>query len=154
SSLANQWIAFNSARVNGMVRCGFSSSFSRSANSGAISATTFRWAWVSLTGKCCWESGIVSPLILDRFLVNSETRLQVVGQGSRVIFGVGMEPETPGAVGPRLVDGPLEKKPSQALPDVFGHQPELRQFDLTLDPPVQLSKARRDALGHQDVDFE
>jgi hypothetical protein len=48
---AFSWIAFNSARVKLIVRWFRSSSFSRSASSGAISATTFRWAWVSLTGK-------------------------------------------------------------------------------------------------------
>jgi hypothetical protein len=28
------------------------------------------------------------------------------------------------------------------------------KFNLTFDPPVQLGKASRDTLGHQDVDFE
>src|SRR5579883_3436475 len=51
-------IAFNSAKVNGMVRWFRSCSFSRSASSGAISATTFRWACVSLTGACCGTAGI------------------------------------------------------------------------------------------------
>src|SRR5262249_31138912 len=51
-------IAFNSARVNRMVRWGFSPSFRRSASSGTISATTFRWAWVSLTGTCCETAAI------------------------------------------------------------------------------------------------
>src|SRR5215471_2569976 len=31
---------------------------------------------------------------------------------------------------------------------------ELRQCNLTFDPPIQLSKARRDAIGHEDVDFK
>src|SRR5579875_3030140 len=71
-----------------------------------------------------------------------------------MILGAGMEPQAPGAAAPHLVDGPLEKIPPQALPDVFWHQPELHQFNVTFDPPVQLSKASRDTLGHQNVDFE
>src|SRR5260370_20127796 len=147
-------IAFNSARLTWMVRWFRSSSFSRSASSGAISATTFRWAWVSLTGKCCGTAGILSPLVLDLFLVDGEACLQVVRQGSRVVLGAGMEPEAPGAVAPRLVDGPLEEMPPQALADEFRHQAELHQFDLAFHTPVQLGKASRDAIGHQDVDFQ
>src|SRR5262245_54227459 len=52
----------NSAGVNRMVRWGLSSSFKRSQSSGAISATTFRWAWVNLTGTCSGASDIFSPL--------------------------------------------------------------------------------------------
>jgi hypothetical protein len=44
---------------------------------GEISATLY--CWVSLTG-----SGIVSPLVLDLFLVDGEARLQVVREGRRV----------------------------------------------------------------------
>ena len=43
------WMTFNSATVNCMERWSGSSSFSRSARLGTISATTFRWAWVSFT---------------------------------------------------------------------------------------------------------
>src|SRR5262245_16548428 len=57
-------IAFNSVSVKGMVRWLRSPSFSRSASSGAISATTFRWAWVSLTGNCRGVSAIGLHLVL------------------------------------------------------------------------------------------
>src|SRR5262249_45494512 len=43
--------------------------------------------------------------------------------------------------------------PPQALADELRHQPELRKLDLSLDPPVQLGKARRDAISHENVDF-
>src|SRR6059058_5040033 len=60
-------MAFSSASVNGIVRWGFSSSFSRSASSGAVSATTFRWACVSLTGKrwtgCLCDMAMVLLLV-------------------------------------------------------------------------------------------
>src|SRR5262245_32695508 len=146
--------AFNSARVNGMVRWFRSSSFRRSASSGAVSATTLRWARVSLTVMCCWGSGIVSPLVLDPFPVDGEARLQVVRQGRRVVLGAGVQPEAPGAVAPRPVAGPPEEVSPQPVADELWHQPELHEFDLALDPPVQLGKASPDAIGHEDVDFE
>jgi hypothetical protein len=55
---------------------------------------------------------------------------------------------------PSLLDGPLKEIPTQALANERRHQSKLHQFDLALDPPVQHGKASRDALGHQDVDFE
>src|SRR5262245_61950508 len=94
--------------------------------------------WASLTGK-----GIASPLFFDLFLVDSEARLQVFRQGSRVVLGAGVQPEAPGLVAPRPVDGPLEEIPPQALADELRHQPELHQFDLAFGAPVQLGKARR-----------
>src|SRR5262249_46165877 len=90
--------ALNSASVNWMARWFRSARFSRSAGSGMISATTLRWSWVSLTGMCCGSAGMVSPLVLDLFLVDGEARLQVVRQGSGVVLGVGVQPEAPGAV--------------------------------------------------------
>src|SRR6266851_8755343 len=71
-----------------------------------------------------------------------------------MILSVGMEPEAPGLVVPGCVDGPLEKVPPKPLADEFGHQAKLDQFDLALDPPVQLRKPSRHALDYQDVDFE
>src|SRR5262249_13815401 len=100
------------------------------------------------------EGGIVSPLVLDLFLVDGEARLQVIRQGSRVVLGAGVQPEAPGTVAPRLVDGPLEEIPPQALADELRPQAELHQLDLAFGAPVQLGEARRDALDQQDVDFE
>jgi hypothetical protein len=41
---------------------------------------------------------MVSHIVfVQSFLVNGETRLQVVRQGSGVVLGAGMEPEAPGA---------------------------------------------------------
>src|SRR6202011_5943886 len=71
-----------------------------------------------------------------------------------MVLGAGMEPEAPGAIAPRLVDGPLKEIPPQALADEYRHQAELYQFNVFLDSPVQFGKPSRDALGHQDVDFE
>jgi hypothetical protein len=65
-----------------------------------------------------------------------------------------MEPEAPGAIAPRLVDGPLEKIAPQALADELWHEPELHQLDLTFRAPIQLGETCRDTVGHQDVDFE
>src|SRR6516165_2386912 len=93
------------------------------------------------------RSGGVSPLVLDLFLVAGEARLLVVGQRSQVVLGAGVQPEAPGMVAPRLVDGPLEEIPPQALADEFRHQSELDQFDLALGAPVQLGKAGRAAVG-------
>src|ERR1051325_10027062 len=56
-------IDFSSGTVNGIVRWSASDSLSRSVSSGWISATTFRWAWVSLTGKCPGVPAIVSLLV-------------------------------------------------------------------------------------------
>jgi hypothetical protein len=46
----------------------------------------------------------------------------------------------------------LEEIRPQPLADELGHEAELYQFDLAVDPPVQLGKASWDAIGHQDVD--
>src|SRR5262245_4107011 len=108
----------------------------------------------SANGDRCGTAGIVLPLVLDLFLVDGEACFQVVRQGGRVVLGAGVQPVAPGAIAPRLVDGPLEKVPPHALADEFGHQAELNQFDLALGAPVQLGKASRYAIGHQDVDFE
>src|SRR5262245_45233560 len=79
--------AFNSARVNGIVRWFRSSSLSRSASSGAISATTLRWAWVSLTGNCCLEMGIAIATPTSSM---GQRRLQVgnPGEEDRIVLVV------------------------------------------------------------------
>src|SRR5579871_2819994 len=96
----------------------------------------------------------MSPLVLALFLVNGEARLQVIRQGSGMVLGAGMEPEAAGAIAPRLVDGPLEEIPPEALSDELRHQAELHQFNLALDPPIQLGETSRNALDHQDVNFK
>src|SRR5262245_42572693 len=78
------------------------------------------------------SGGILSPLVLHLFLVDDEARLQVVRQGSGVVLVAGVQPEAPGLVAPRPVDGPLEEIPPQALADELRQQPELHQFDLAL----------------------
>jgi hypothetical protein len=39
-------------------------------------------------------------------------------------------------------------------PESTPRNPGSRGVDLAVGPPVQLGKAGRDAVGHQDVDFE
>jgi len=96
---------------------------------------------------------VVSLIVLDLFLVDGEPRLQVIGQGHRMVLGAGVQPQAAGVVTPGRVDGPLEEILPQALADELRHQAELRQFDLPLLPPVQLGKAGRDAIDRQDVNF-
>jgi hypothetical protein len=40
------------------------------------------------------------------------------------------------------------------LADKLGHQAELHQLNLPVDPPVQLGKASWNTISHQDVDFD
>src|SRR5947209_14290485 len=87
------------------------------------------------------------------FLVQIETSVAVIGQRGGMIQRAGMQPEPAGLVAPGLVHRPLEEPFAQTLPDEFGHQTELGQFDLAGDPPVQFGKARRRAVDVQNVNL-
>src|SRR5262249_55200588 len=130
-------IAFNSASVNSMVRWFRWSSFSRSASAGAISATTFRWAWVSLTGKCCRETGIAISTPTSSM---GQRRLQVgnPGEEDRIALVVVIRLEDEFVPVVRLWT--IFQQPMQSLPFVA----RARQRPAEKLQPVVLAR-------HQDV---
>src|SRR5579871_2748496 len=65
-----------------------------------------------------------------------------------------MQPEAPGLVAPRFVDGPLEEIAPQASANELRHEAKLHQFNLAVNSAVQFGKASGDAVSHQDVNFE
>jgi hypothetical protein len=89
---------------------------------------------------------IVSPLLFHLFLVNGETSLQVVWQGSRMVLGVGVKPQALGAVAPGFFDRPLKEIPAQAFADELRSQSELNNLNHAFDTPIKLDKPRWDAL--------
>src|SRR5262244_3612383 len=92
--------------------------------------------------------GIFSLLLLDLFLVNGESGLEVVGQRSRMVLGVGVEPEAFGTVAPGLVDRPLEEILAQALTDKIAYQAELHQFNLAFRASVQFGDPCGNSIDH------
>src|SRR2546425_679092 len=100
------------------------------------------------------QSPVWSSMFLQFFLVDGEARFQVIRQGSRMVQGACVQPEAFGRVTPCSSDGPLEKISAQTLANEFGHQAELDQFNFAFDPSIQLGKAGRDAIRHQNVNLD
>src|SRR5207249_6600153 len=93
------------------------------------------------------SAGTLNLPFFRHFLEQAESRLQVIGQGRRMIERASVQPEALGIVAPGLVDGPLKEVFPKSLTDEAGHEAELDQLDVLVLAAIQLRETGRRPLG-------